>query len=194
MPSCLSNGGRMKTWLLLACAGVVTGCYDPASFVYGESLDGLTLQFHSPDVGIYPDQSVLDDPNNPFRSSTPGTETKWDIESRAGNVAAFYSWATLLAREPGGEAQFYVGNNLLAIYQNGEARQEDLPQVRLQAIRAYQTMLDSFPDAVTYDATGTYAYDLATPAYKGIVEMGGAVQGGWVLMSTAGGGDRAVRP
>ncbi|AKQ63416.1 putative lipoprotein [Myxococcus hansupus] len=184
----------MKTWLLLACAGAVTGCYDPASFVYGESLDGLTLQLYSPDVGIYPDTSVLDDPNNPFRSSALGAETKWDIQAQAGSVAAFYSWATVLAREPGGEAQFYVGSNLLGIYQNGTARQEDLPQVRLQAIRAYQNMLDLFPTAVTYDATGTYAYDLATPAYKGIVEMGGMVQGGWVLMQTANGTERAVRP
>ncbi|GHG94801.1 hypothetical protein [Comamonas sp. JC664] len=184
----------MKTWLLLACAGAVTGCYEPANFVYGESLDGLTLTLHSPDVGIYPDTSVLEDPNNPFRSSAVGADTKWDIQSQAGSVAAFYAWATVLAREPGGEAQFYVGSNLLGIYQSGAARQEDLPQVRLQAIRAYQNMLDLFPTAVTYDATGTFAYDLATPAYKGIVEMGGMVQGGWVLMQTANGTERAVRP
>ncbi|MCY1083319.1 hypothetical protein [Archangium lansingense] len=184
----------MKTWLVLAAAVGISGCYEPASFVYGESLKDLTFQFHSPNVGIYPDNSVLVDPNNPFAQSTPGAETKWQIQSSGAHVAAFYSWATLLARDPGGEAQFYVGNTLLAIYQNGAASQEDLPKVKEQGIRAYQSVLDNFPDAVTYDATGTIAYDLVTPAYKGIVEMGGKVTGGWVLMSTSNGQDRAVKP
>ena len=38
------------------------------------------------------------------------------------------------------------------------------------SIRGFQAMLDYFPAAVTYDATGTIAYELATPsveAYKG---------------------------
>ena len=184
----------MKTWLVLAAAVGISGCYEPASFVYGESLKDLTFQFHSTEVGIYPDASVLEDPNNPFVRSTLGAETKWQIQASGQPVAAFYAWATLLAREPGGEAQFYVGNNLLAIYQSGAASQEDLLKVKEQGIRAYQSVLDNFPDAVTYDATGTIAYDLVTPSYKGIVEMGGQVTGGWVLMSTANGQQRAVKP
>jgi hypothetical protein len=184
----------MKTWLLLAAAVGTSGCYDPASFVYGESLDGLTLQLQGPDVGIHPDTSVLEDPNNPFAHATPGAETKWQIQSSGHHVAAFYAWATLLAREPGGEAQFYVGTNLVAVYQNGEAGQEELPLVREQAIRAYQSVLDNFPEAVTYDATGTIAYELMTPAYKAIVDMGGTVQGGWVLMRAANGQERVVKP
>ncbi|AKJ01106.1 putative lipoprotein [Archangium gephyra] len=179
---------------MLAAAVGISGCYEPASFVYGESLEGLTLQLYSPNVGIYPDNSVLEDPNNPFAQTTPGVETKWKIQSSGAHVAAFYSWATLLAREPGGEAQFYVGNTLLAIYQNGEASQEELPLVKAQAIRAYQSVLDNFPDAVTYDATGKFAYDLVTPAYKGITEMGGTVQGGWTLVKLTNGQDRAVKP
>lgn len=184
----------MRTWLLVATAVGLSGCYDRAAYVYGESLDGLTLQLISPDEGIYPDQSVLTDPSNPFALAPPGAETKWDIQSSGSHVAAFYSWATLLAREPNGEAQFYVGTNLLAVYQNGEAAQEELPTVREQGVRAYQSVLDNFPEAVTYDASGTFAYDLATPAYKGIVEMGGTVTGGWVLVKTASGADRAVKP
>jgi hypothetical protein len=184
----------MKTWLVLAAAVGISGCYEPAHFVYGESLEDLTLQLHSDNVGIHPDNSVLEDPNNPFVHTTPGVETKWKIQSSGAHVAAFYSWATLLAREPGGEAQFYVGNTLLAVYQTGAASQEELPRVKAQAIRAYQSVLDNFPDAVTYDATGTIAYDLVTPAYKGIVEMGGTVQGGWTLVRLTNGQDRAVKP
>jgi hypothetical protein len=185
----------MKTGLLLAAAAVgLCGCYDKASYVYGQPMDGLTLQLYSENVGVYPDQSVLEDPNNPFRLNSPGEETKWEIQGSGDHVAAFYAWATLLARGPYGEAQFYVGTDLLNVYQNGEASQEDLPKVKAQAIRAYQSVLDNFPDAVTYDATGKIAYELATPAYKGIVEMGGTVQGGWVLVKTANGQDRAVKP
>jgi hypothetical protein len=184
----------MKTWLLLAAAVGSSGCYDRANYVYGESLDGLTLQLHDPDVGIHPSQSVLEDPNNPFALNAPGEQTKWQIQSSGDHVAAFYAWATLLARGPYGEAQFYVANDLVAIYQNGEASQEELPRVREQAIRAYQSVLDNFPDAVTYDATGTIAYELVTPAYKGIVDLGGTVRGGWVLVRTANDQERAVRP
>ncbi|MFP2926308.1 hypothetical protein ACLESO_14030 [Pyxidicoccus sp. 3LG] len=184
----------MKTWLVLATAVGISGCYDPATFVYGRSLEDLTLQFHSADEGIHPDRSVLEDPNNPFADSPPGEETKWVIESGASSVAGFYSWATVLTQNPTGEAQFYVGGNLLGVYQAGQASQEDLPRVREQAIRAYQSVLDNFPDAVTYDASGTIAYELVTPAYKGIVEMGGTVTGGWVLVQTANGQERAVKP
>ncbi|MFP2910454.1 hypothetical protein ACLESD_36540 [Pyxidicoccus sp. 3LFB2] len=184
----------MKTWLLLAAAVGSTGCYDRASYVYGEDLDGLMLTLHSENVGVHPDQSVLEDPNNPFALNSPGEETKWQIQSGGDHVAAFYAWATLLARGPYGEAQFYVANDLVAVYQNGEASQEQLPLVRTQAIRAFQSVLDNFPDAVTYDATGTVAYELLTPAYKGIVDLGGTVQGGWVLVQTANGQERVVKP
>ena len=44
-------------------------------------------------------------------------------------------------------------------------------------------MLDEFPDAVTYDATGTIAYELAPQAYAGIVALGGVVEGDWVLIT-----------
>jgi hypothetical protein len=184
----------MKTWLLLAAAVGICGCYERASYVYGESLDGLTLQLHGEDEGIHPDTSVLEDPNNPFVLNSPGEETKWRIQASGDRVAAFYAWATLLARRPSGEAQFYVATNLVGIYQNGEASQAELPRVREQALRAYQSVLDNFPDAVTYDATGTVAYELATPSYKALVELGGTVRGGWVLVRTSDGQERAVRP
>ena len=42
------------------------------------------------------------------------------------------------------------------------------------AIDAYQAVLDHFPDDVTFDATVTFSFGLATPAYNGIIELGGA--------------------
>ncbi|RKH13297.1 hypothetical protein D7Y13_10980 [Corallococcus praedator] len=195
MPSFLSEGRRiMRTALLVAAVASLSGCYDDPTIVYGRSLEDLTFVVTDPLMGVYPNTSVLDDPYNPFRLSGVGTETKWDIQSGASPVAGFYSWATILAQGPYGEAQYYVGVQLAAIYQRGLADQASLPQTREMAVKAFQSVLDNFPDAVTYDASGTIAYDLVTPAYKGVVELGGTVTGGWVMVKTSSGADRAVKP
>ncbi|WP_208718955.1 hypothetical protein [Corallococcus sicarius] len=184
----------MKTGFLLAAVVALSGCYDDPTILYGSSLEDMTFTVTDPLMGIHPNTSVMDDPNNPFRFSGVGTETKWDIQSGASPVAGYYSWATILAQGPYGEAQYYVGLQLAAIYQRGLADQASLPQTREMAVKAFQSVLDNFPDAVTYDASGTIAYELVTPAYKGVVELGGTVSGGWVMVKTSSGADRAVKP
>jgi hypothetical protein len=47
---------------------------------------------------------------------------------------------------------------------------------------------------VTYNNTGDIAYDLATPSYRAIIDLGGKVSGGWILVQTAEGNTRAVKP
>lgn len=175
-------------------AALSASCAEGGEFLYGESVADLELRLHSPDVGVYPDTSVLDDENNPFAAVLVGDDTRWQIETQAGHVVAFYSWATLSARRPSGETQFYTAKNLAGVYKTGAAAQGDLPTVRLLAIRGFQALLDYFPDSVTYDATGTITYDLATPALEGILDLGGIVSGGWILVETSGGGKRAVQP
>lgn len=175
-------------------ATLLAGCSEDATFYYEDSLSELTLDFSDPDEGIHPSKAALKDPDNPFASASVGAETKWEIQSGAGPIAGFYSWATLLAHEPGGEAQFYVGKNLTTAFLSGDSRVIAPAEVQAQAIRAYQTVLDQFPDSVTYDASGTIPYDLATPSYQGIVALGGTVQGGWILVTKEDGQVRAVRP
>lgn len=160
-----------------------TACYDAAEYIYGESLDGLVLEVRDERAGIHPNQSVLSDPNNPFASSAPRGDVKWDIETYSGNVAAFYGWATMLAIEPTGEHQFYVAQSLGDIYANGEAIQEDLDTVLEMAIAGYQSVLDNFPDAVSFDSTGTFSFELVTPAYLAILDLGGVPEGDWVLVT-----------
>jgi hypothetical protein len=184
----------MRTGFLLAAAVALSGCYDDPTIIYGRSLDDMTFTVTDPGMGIYPNESVLEDPYNPFARSGVGTETKWQIQAGASPVAAFYSWATVLAQGPYGEAQYYTALNLAAIYQRGLADQASLAKTREMAVKAFQSVLDNFPDAVTYDASGTVAYDLVTPAYKGVVELGGIVTGGWVMVKTSSGADRAVKP
>lgn len=171
-----------------------SGCSNDATFYYGDSLGDLTLSLYSANEGIYPDTSALADPDNPFATSSLGAETKWDVQSSEGPIAGFYVWATVLAREPSGEAQFYVGLDLATAFLSGDANVVDPPEIQAQGIRAYQSVLDQFPDSVTYDATGTIAYDLATPSYLGILSLGGEVQGGWFLVTKEDGQKRAVKP
>jgi hypothetical protein len=135
-------------------------------------IDLTAVHFHlfSPNMGVYPDQSVLSDPNNPFANDAPNTnctadlallcQAHWDIQAQVAPPdyalapAAFYSWATLLANAPSGEEQFYAALNLGTMYQTKLVGDCDLEPLRLLAIRAYQAVLDSFPTSVTYDANG----------------------------------------
>ena len=109
-------------------------------------------------------------------------------------MAAFYSWATINADNPYGEAQYYTAHDLQQIFRTGQASADDLPVAQDLAIRGYQAVLDNFPTSVTYDATGKIAFSLATMAYQGIVGLGGTVQGGWELITAADGSALAVQP
>jgi hypothetical protein len=178
------SASRCRVLPLLA----LTGCaeIEPAEYDYGLDLDNLTYNLFTLSTGVYPSADVLDDPNNPFTRGV-GRQTKWDIQSADLPIASYYAWATWLTGEPTGEAQFYTALNLHAIYDRRLADPDDLYYVRLIALDAYQTVLDEFPDAVTYDATGTIAYDLAPSAYAGIQALGGVVEGDWVLITNADG-------
>lgn len=174
-------------------AVVVSGCYEPPGYIYGDFVGDEPLELYSAGIGVHPDTSVLADPNNPFIGDIPAGDLRWEIESYASDVAAFYSWASILAIEPTGENQFYVAQNLADIYVNGNAVQSDLEAVRDQAVAAYQSVLDNFPDARSFDATGTFSFELVTPSYLAILDLGGAPEGGWTLVAGLDGNPTAVR-
>jgi hypothetical protein len=174
--------------LLVALAG----CGEPAQYRFGENLTGRQFLPVSAQEGVYPSRVVMTDPNNPFRAWPLMKDTRWQLLEGGATVGAFYAFATTLAQAPSGESQFYSAKMLADIAQaNAVQRPEDREQVRLMAIAGYQSMLDYFPDAVSYDATGTTSFRLATPAYKAILALGGKVQGDWILVTTAN-GDQAI--
>jgi hypothetical protein len=152
-----------------------------------------TLHLDSADEGVHPDRSVLDDPANPFATGVLTDATVWELQSRGGPVTAFYAWATANARGATGERQYYAALDLKAVFDLEKADPAELPEVRLRAIRGFQAVLDHFPTAVTYDATGTIAYELATPSVRAILALGGTVTGGWVLVTLDDGTVVAVR-
>jgi hypothetical protein len=177
---------------ILVLALITTGCAADGDPWGGETIPGA-LDLYSDDEGVHPDRSVLDDPANPFATGELSDETVWRVQSSGGNVAAFYAWATANARGASGERQYYTALDLKAIYEQEQAVDDDLELTRDLAIRGFQAVLDYFPDAVTYDASGTVAYELATPSVLAIMDLGGEVMGGWVLVTRADGSVVAVQ-
>jgi len=129
--------------------------------------------------GIYPDTSILNDTNNPFAYDAPSDDGKWSLQANSTPIAAFYSWATLNALTPNGEAQFYVGHDLEAIWKTSMDN-----TVRDHANRAYQAVLNNFPNSLTYDATGKIAYSLAALSCTGIIELNEPLHTGWQPVGT----------
>ena len=171
---------------------LMAGCLPAAEYSYGVPMYEVEFELYSTDMGVYPDQSILVAPANPFAKSGVGQETKWDL-LEDGPIVGFWAFGTALVAIPTGEHQYYTASQLHAIYDDELAEPDDLVYVRDMAIRGYQAVLDYFPESVTYDATGRYSFPLAPQAIQGIEALGGTVEGGWELVETEDGGWIAVR-
>jgi hypothetical protein len=172
---------------LVGCGG------DDSDFVFEENISGLQFEFFHPDEGVHPSKVVLENPRNPFAFGGINQDYKFAILGAGGNAGAFYAWATLLANEPTGEHQFYTATKLKDIYDAREVEGPDRERVRRMAIRAFQAVLDDFPDAVTFDETVTQSFRVATPALIGILDLNGDVLGDWVLVVGVDGEPVAVK-
>lgn len=118
----------------------------------------LLLNLACADVGIASETCVLGDPENPyvnvpileFDVNNPGAENKFDLfmaipPGPAGAKARFYFWATALTRRQSGENQWYTARALHEVYNyNGDEI------IRLQALKAYRSVLDNFYGSVTF--------------------------------------------
>jgi hypothetical protein len=109
-----------------------------------------TLNFYCEDEGIYTDDCVLSDPENPYANVAitaggvyPGPPTdKFILSDAAPSAKArFYLWATALAKGAGipGENQFYVAVFLQEVYAESGS-----PTTRDQAKKAYRSVLDNY--------------------------------------------------
>ncbi|MFO0746580.1 MAG: hypothetical protein U1F43_13050 [Myxococcota bacterium] len=176
----------------LALALGASACLDAPEYYYGENLTDVRFVIWTLDTGVHPSRAVLDDPSNPFRDHPPSADMKWQILSYGGDAAAFYAWATLLAIAPTGELQYYTAVTLERIARNGEVTAVEVPYVRQLALDAYASVLDNFPESVTYDATGTIAYRVAPLAYDAILALGGTPPPGWVRVATPDGGTTVI--
>ena len=152
--------------IALLSALVVGGCGGPSDGAPEDGDDITTIVLPTDtilnlaciDVGINTETCILDDPENPFRNvPTPEFNvndedalTKFELfanipDGPTGAKAAFYLWATALARFPSGENQYYTA---LSLHRLWDA--EGDPIVRDQALRAYRSVLENFFGSVTF--------------------------------------------
>lgn len=175
--------------LALVAGAALTGCDedlpDP-QFLYGESLVGLEFVVLDLDQGVHPNTSITSHPDNPFRRGI-SLEAKFDAET-LGPIPAFYGWAQALAQEPTGEHQYFAAAAARDIYNFELAEEEDLVFARSIAVRGFQNCLTEFPDTTAFfDVTGNQRTDLLAEALQGVIELGGEVPAGWVLIEQADG-------
>jgi hypothetical protein len=180
-------------WLLLALALSASACGDNRQPLFGENITGITFEFYDETEGVFPSRVVLSNPRNPFRDYPISDDMKFDILANGGNAGAFYAWATLLARQPTGEHQYYTAVKLRDIYNAREVEGADREKVRQMAIAGFQAVLDFFPDSVTFDVTATQMFRVATPALLGILDLNGDVEGDWVLVPDENGDPVAIK-
>ena len=189
---CSSHISRLFVGLSLF-AVLAAACGDTEEYRFGFNTTGIQFELFNETEGIHPSKVTLDNPRNPFREFVIGADTKFDILDDGGNAGAFYAWATVLAGQPTGENQYYTATKLRDIYLANEVPQEDRPIVRQMAIDGFQRVLDCFPDSVFFDVTGTFPRRLANLAYAGIVDLGGAPEGDWIVTQDLNGNPTVVR-
>jgi len=148
---------------LLACVLIITGCGGPSNSD-GQVISEITLptdtllNLRCANVGIWIENCVLGDPENPFRQTltlefnvnNPDGETKFDLAVKipagpTGAKARFYLWATALARFPSGENQWFTA---LALHELWDAAGD--PIIQEQALKAYRSQLDNFFGSVVF--------------------------------------------
>ncbi len=136
-------------WAVIILAlGLIAGC-DSKNGTLSTTVElptDLSLDLYSADEGIYPNIEVLDNPDNPFAEANLNSENVWDLNDECPSPKAkFYLWASMLARSPMGEYQYYTAKSLHELYTEGGS-----PNARAQAIRAYRAVLDHFYGSVTW--------------------------------------------
>ncbi len=112
-------------------------------------------------VGIATETCVLEDPENPFATTTivefvnfenPGN--KFEIADTipvgpTGAKARFYFWATALAYRQSGENQYYTALALHEVFNANSNAVEQDEVIREHALKAYRSVLDNFFGSVT---------------------------------------------
>jgi len=160
---------KSLTTLLFGFGVLVAGGCDSPTDKDGEVINGIVLptdvvlNLACENVGIYPENCVLGDPENPFITTTivefdpnnPGQDDKFDLAATLppgppGAKARFYLWATALARRPSGENQYYTAKALHELFDANSNVLSTDELVREQALKAYKSVLDNFWGSVTF--------------------------------------------
>jgi len=165
----IRNRNRSLITLLFGFGILVAGGCSSPSDTDGEVINGIVLpsdvvlNLACENVGVYPENCVLGDPENPFITTTivefdpnnPRQDDKFDLNDSlppgpAGAKARFYLWATALARRPSGENQYYTARALHELFDANSNVLSTDELAREQALKAYKSVLDNFWGSVTF--------------------------------------------
>ena len=154
--------------LLMGLAAVITaGCGSERDAADGQVVNDIVLptdpvlNLFCADVGLAGETCVLDDPENPFATTTilefagpdnPGN--KFEIANTiplgpTGAKARFYFWATAFAFRQSGENQYYTALALHEVFDANSNPVEQDELIREHALKAYRSLLDNFFGSVT---------------------------------------------
>lgn len=140
---------------------VLFGCGDPSTPLLGTPIDTRPFSPVDETSGIYPSQTVLEDPANLYRTHPPSEDAKWDVQALGDPKLAFYAFASALTRTPTGENQYYVGINLKRLSDLDLVAPGKEAMVRQMAMNAFETVIEQFPNDLTYDADGITSHNVA---------------------------------
>jgi hypothetical protein len=190
---------QLKTSAFVFSAVLLSACAVESNYLTGIDLSDVPYPDTQTNAGIHPDNSVLQDPGNPFIYGITG-DTKWNVldlclgAAPQTCVATFYAWASQLAQEPIGENQFYTAEVLRLLFERELVELTYLADARDRAIAGYQALLDYFPfseSCVTAACESRFA--LGPLSYKSIIALGGTVEGGWFLFEDENGVTHLMR-
>ena len=154
---------RKKMALAAVTVFVAVGCSGEPDAGDGEIINEIILPTDTlvnlacAEVGIHLNRCVLEDPENPFATTTiiefdvnnPDLANKFDLFNSipagpTGAKARYYFWATALARRSSGENQFYTA---LALHELWDLNSDLI--IQEQALKAYRSVLDNYFASVT---------------------------------------------
>jgi hypothetical protein len=138
--------------LLISGCGKDSGDGEVINVIELPAAGDLALNLYCADFGLFIEDCVLDDPDNPYAFVSVNNDNKFDLNDAATSLKAkVYLWATALARDSTGENQV---NTAKAMYALSNASCSEL--IQDQAQRAYRSVLDNYLTAVTFFSTNDF--------------------------------------
>ena len=110
---------------------------------------------YSPRVGVFPNADVISDPNNRFADITSISAERWNFFNNLGDTGTdlihrFYVWATVNAKGPFGESQFYTAFALHNVLTAGLVAPGHEDTVRNIVVRCFVAVIDEFPEGYIF--------------------------------------------
>lgn len=154
--------GSLSLLTILVALGLV-GCSEIDGGDIENTIDlpvDSELVLHCEEVGLFENDCILEDPANPYTLVNVSEETKFDLNDGAPSAKSrYYLWATMQARNPSGENQYYVAVSLHEVYSESAD-----PLIREHTKKAYRSVLDNYFTSATFFLVPLTVRDVTFPA------------------------------